>query len=61
MEGRASLLLYGTQPEFDKRIMEWLNTLRSKVRSGAQPPNEFLDLDHLLHDMRLYKVSQKFE
>ena len=47
----------GRRPEFDKRIMEWLNTLRAKVRSGAQPPNEFLDLDHLLHDMRLYKSA----
>ena len=56
MEGRERVYYsMGRRPEFDKRIMEWLNTLRSKVRSGAQPPNEFLDLDHLLHDMRLYK------
>jgi Xaa-Pro aminopeptidase len=24
---------------------------------GAQPPNEFVALDHLLHDMRLYKSA----
>lgn len=25
------------------------------MRTGATPPGEFLDLDHYLHDMRLYK------
>jgi Xaa-Pro aminopeptidase len=37
--------------------MDWVNVLRSKARSGAHPPGEFLDLDHLLHDMRLYKSA----
>src|SRR5690606_29698627 len=26
---------------------------------GAQPPNEFVALDHLLHDMRLYKSGSE--
>jgi len=29
------------------------------VRSGAQPPNEFVVLDHLLHDLRLYKSKRE--
>src|SRR5690606_41470642 len=32
-----------------------LNANRAKVRSCAQPPGEFAALEHLLHDMRLYK------
>jgi Xaa-Pro aminopeptidase len=32
-----------------------VNTLRSQARSGAHPPQEFVALDHVLHDMRLYK------
>jgi Xaa-Pro aminopeptidase len=47
----------GKRPEFDKQVMDWVNVLRSNARSGAHPPGEFLDLDHLLHDMRLYKSA----
>jgi Xaa-Pro aminopeptidase len=31
------------------------------VRSGATPPGEFLDLDHYLHDMRLYKSAAEIK
>jgi Xaa-Pro aminopeptidase len=37
--------------------MDWINVIRSKAHLGAQPPNEFVALDHLLHDMRLYKSA----
>ena len=47
----------GSNPEFDRRLMDWINVIRSKARLGAQPPNEFVALDHLLHDMRLYKSA----
>lgn len=47
----------GKDSEFDRRVMEWVNTIRAKVRTGATPPGEFLDLDHYLHDMRLYKSA----
>lgn len=58
MEGRERVYYsMGKRPEFDKRVMDWVNVLRSKARSGAHPPGEFLDLDHLLHDMRLYKSA----
>jgi len=45
----------GMYAEFDTRIAEWVNTLRSKLSHGAQTPQEFVALDHLLHDMRIYK------
>lgn len=44
----------GIHPEFDSRVIGWVNTLRSRG-SGAQVPQEFVSLDHLLHDMRLFK------
>lgn len=47
----------GRHADYDHRIIEWVNAIRAKVRSGAHPPGEFLDLDHLLHDMRLYKSA----
>jgi len=45
----------GAHPEFDARVGEWLNSLRSRESSGIHTPHEFVALDHLLHDMRLYK------
>jgi Xaa-Pro aminopeptidase len=57
IEGRERVFGHGQQPEFDRRLMDWINVIRSKARLGAQPPNEFVALDHLLHDMRLYKSA----
>lgn len=58
IEGRDRVYYsIGNNPEFDQQMMEWLNSIRSKARMGAQPPEEFVVLDHLLHDARLYKSS----
>ncbi|HEY9051868.1 MAG TPA: Xaa-Pro aminopeptidase [Gammaproteobacteria bacterium] len=45
----------GLDPQFDKQVMDWVNTLRSQSRSGTHVPYEFVSLDFLLHEMRLYK------
>ena len=45
----------GAYTEFDLRIGEWIKSLRSQEASGMHAPHEFVALDHLLHDMRLYK------
>ncbi|EPJ82113.1 MULTISPECIES: Xaa-Pro aminopeptidase [Pseudomonas] len=58
IEGRDRVYsAMGSNPEFDRHLMEWINVIRSKAHLGAQPPNEFVALDHLLHDMRLYKSA----
>jgi Xaa-Pro aminopeptidase len=45
----------GSNPEFDARLMGWVNRLRRESRSGRRAPDEFVSLEHLVHDMRLYK------
>ncbi len=45
----------GMYAEFDARMADWVNTLRSKLSRGVHSPQEFVALDHLLHDMRLFK------
>jgi Xaa-Pro aminopeptidase len=45
----------GTHPEFDQKVLGWLQTLRGQARHGKHPPQEMIALDHVLHDMRLYK------
>ncbi len=62
IEGRERVYYaMGRHAEFDRSVMEWVNVIRSKVRSGAHPPGEFLDLDHLLHDQRLYKSATEIK
>ncbi|WP_185233268.1 Xaa-Pro aminopeptidase [Teredinibacter franksiae] len=58
IEGRERMYYaMGRDADFDRHVMEWVNLIRAKVRAGATPPGEFLDLDHFLHDMRLYKSA----
>ncbi len=45
----------GYSPEFDQRVMGWVNSIRAKSRGGSLAPVEFVALEHALHDMRLYK------
>lgn len=45
----------GVYAEFDARMADWVNALRSRLSRGVHTPQEFVALDHLLHDMRLYK------
>jgi len=45
----------GVHPEFDKQVIGWVNQLKAQYRTGMQSPQEFVSLEHLLHDMRLYK------
>ena len=45
----------GAHPEFDKRVIGWVNRLRSQGRQGKHTPHELVTLDHPLHEMRLTK------
>lgn len=45
----------GYYQEFDQRMLTWVNKLRTRSRAGVNSPAQFVALDHVLHDMRLYK------
>lgn len=62
IEGRERVYsAMGKDEAFDHQVMEWVRVIRSKVRSGAHPPGEFLVLDHLLHEMRLIKSKSEID
>jgi len=44
----------GVAIEFDQRLLGWMNVLNVKRHSG-HAPTEIVALDHLLHEMRLFK------
>jgi len=45
----------GAYSDFDHRITGWVKSLKNRESSGIHTPHEFVALDHILHDMRLYK------
>ena len=49
----------GLRPEFDKLVMKCVNDLRMQSRRGASAPYEFVSLEYLLHDMRLFKGREE--
>jgi len=56
LENRAKVFYaMGSYPDFDHRMVGWLQSLRTQARNGRHPPLEMVALDHVLHDMRLYK------
>lgn len=60
MEGRSRVYSQmGVDGDFDHQLMTWVNQIRAKVRTGAQPPEDFSDMSHLLHDLRLFKSKQE--
>ena len=62
LESRARVYhTMGLHPEFDQRVIGWVNGLRAQAKHGLHTPQEFVALDHLLHDMRLYKSRAELD
>jgi len=62
LENRARVFYtMGAYADFDQRVVGWVNGLRTQARNGRHPPQEFVALDHVLHDMRLYKSRHELE
>ena len=51
----------GYDESFDKRLMEWVNKVRHKARTGILAPQEFHSLDHIIHELRLIKSSAEIK
>ena len=60
LEGRSRVYYhYGRDAGFDLKLMAWLNRVRARKRQGAEPPHEFLELGHLLDELRLFKSASE--
>lgn len=51
----------GRHADFDTRLTAWVNEVRAKSRNGVHAPGEFVDLDHILHEMRLIKRPEEIK
>ena len=45
----------GNNVAFDQRVLGWVNQVRKRARTGVSAPDEFISLNHFVHEMRLYK------
>src|SRR5260221_637425 len=56
IEQRAQIFYsMGTHLEFDPHVLGWVNGLKTPARERAGGAGEFVALNHVLDDMRLYK------
>jgi Xaa-Pro aminopeptidase len=49
----------GDDPRWDARAMQWLNTVRAKVRAGVAAPDRVQDIRSLIDDQRLIKDAHE--
>jgi Xaa-Pro aminopeptidase len=48
----------GVSADFDQRLLGWMQALHARRQRG-HAPNELVDLDHVLHEMRLFKSRRE--
>lgn len=62
VEGREKVFFsMGKHSELDRQLLQWLKDIRGQSRSGASAPEEIVDPDHLLHEMRLIKSTAEIK
>jgi len=56
LENRSRIYMpIGQNTDFDNTVFNAVNALRWKIRRGVSAPEEFHDIEPILHEMRLYK------
>ena len=62
IDGRERLYYpVGADPEFDARVLAWVNQVRVQVRKGASPPETFVTIESPLHEQRLRKSAAELK
>jgi len=51
----------GRDPDLDHQLLEWITKIRKQSRNGVNAPGELVSLEHLLHEMRLFKSAEELE
>jgi Xaa-Pro aminopeptidase len=62
LEGRERIFItLGEHPDFDQRLLSWVQGIRAREAGGAVPPAEFIALKHYLHELRLIKSAAEIK
>ncbi len=62
LENKAKVFYpMGKDSELDHKLLEWINHIRRQSRSGVVAPGELVSLEHVLHEMRLFKSAAELK
>jgi Xaa-Pro aminopeptidase len=62
LDGRERVYYhFGRDPEFDLKVLGWINRLRAQASRGAKAPESIIALGHLLGDLRLFKSKAELQ
>lgn len=51
----------GRDLDLDHKLLEWINHIRRQSRTGITAPGELASLEHILHEMRLFKSAEELK
>jgi Xaa-Pro aminopeptidase len=51
----------GRDSDLDHKLLEWINHIRGQSRNYISAPGELVSLEHILHDMRLFKSAAELK
>jgi Xaa-Pro aminopeptidase len=51
----------GRDSDLDHHLLDWINHIKSQSRSGLVAPGELVSLEHILHEMRLFKSNEEIK
>lgn len=51
----------GRDSDLDHKLLEWINHIRSQSRNYISAPGELVSLEHILHEMRLFKSAAELK
>jgi Xaa-Pro aminopeptidase len=51
----------GRDSDLDHNLLVWINHIRSQSRTGVTAPGELASLEHILHEMRLFKSPEEIK
>ncbi len=51
----------GRDSDLDHQLLEWISHIRKQSRSGVNAPGELVCLEHIVHEMRLFKSAAELK
>ena len=62
LENKAKVFYpMGKNGELDHKLLDWINHIRKQSRSGVTAPGELVSLEHIVHEMRLFKSAEEIK
>ena len=62
LENKAKVFYpMGRDSDLDHSLLEWVNRIRRQSRTGISAPLEFISLEHILHEMRMFKSAAEIQ